>query len=66
MFFSGSISGVPAAEAVMVGDDVRDDIGGALSAGLRAALLVRTGKYLAGDETKHEVGPSETGKGRCG
>lgn len=54
---------MPAHEAVMVGDDVLDDIGGALSAGLRAALLVRTGKYLAGDETKHGVAPSETGNG---
>jgi HAD superfamily hydrolase (TIGR01458 family) len=36
--------GVPAGEAVMVGDDVESDIGGALGAGL-AAILVRTGKY---------------------
>jgi HAD superfamily hydrolase (TIGR01458 family) len=31
-------------EAVMVGDDIESDIGGALGAGLRA-VLVRTGKY---------------------
>ena len=31
-------------EALMVGDDVESDIGGALAAGLRA-VLVRTGKY---------------------
>ena len=31
-------------QAVMVGDDIESDIGGALSAGL-AAVLVRTGKY---------------------
>jgi HAD superfamily hydrolase (TIGR01458 family) len=37
-------AGVPAGEAVMVGDDVESDIGGALDAGL-AAILVRTGKY---------------------
>lgn len=30
--------------AVMVGDDIESDIGGALAAGLRA-VLVRTGKY---------------------
>jgi HAD superfamily hydrolase (TIGR01458 family) len=36
--------GVAAADAVMVGDDVESDIGGALGAGL-AAILVRTGKY---------------------
>jgi HAD superfamily hydrolase (TIGR01458 family) len=36
--------GVDAASAVMVGDDIESDIGGALDAGLRA-VLVRTGKY---------------------
>ena len=36
--------GVEPADAVMVGDDVESDIGGALRAGL-AAILVRTGKY---------------------
>jgi HAD superfamily hydrolase (TIGR01458 family) len=36
--------GVPPVAAVMVGDDVESDIGGALRAGL-AAVLVRTGKY---------------------
>jgi HAD superfamily hydrolase (TIGR01458 family) len=36
--------GVPPVAAVMVGDDVESDIGGALAAGL-AAVLVRTGKY---------------------
>jgi HAD superfamily hydrolase (TIGR01458 family) len=37
-------AGVRAAAAVMVGDDVESDIGGALHAGL-AGILVRTGKY---------------------
>jgi HAD superfamily hydrolase (TIGR01458 family) len=36
--------GVPAERAVMVGDDVATDIGGARAAGL-AAFLVRTGKF---------------------
>jgi HAD superfamily hydrolase (TIGR01458 family) len=36
--------GVDAARAVMVGDDIESDIGGALTAGLRA-ILVQTGKY---------------------
>ena len=36
--------GVGAAGAVMIGDDVESDVGGALAAGLRA-VLVRTGKY---------------------
>ena len=34
---------------VMIGDDIRADVIGALDAGLQAAL-VRTGKYRAGDE----------------
>ncbi len=36
--------GVEAAEAVMVGDDIESDIGGAAAAGL-GAVLVRTGKF---------------------
>ncbi|XP_043226785.1 haloacid dehalogenase-like hydrolase domain-containing protein 2 isoform X1 [Amphibalanus amphitrite] len=36
-------------EAVMIGDDVQQDVGGAQEAGL-AGLLVRTGKYRPGDE----------------
>ncbi|XP_064164243.1 haloacid dehalogenase-like hydrolase domain-containing protein 2 [Anguilla rostrata] len=38
-------------EAVMIGDDARDDVGGAQNAGLRG-ILVQTGKYRAGDENK--------------
>jgi len=53
-FFQSAIKsmGVSAHEAVMIGDDIVSDIGGALSAGLGAAILVRTGKYLQGDESK--------------
>ncbi|MEN6342599.1 MAG: TIGR01458 family HAD-type hydrolase [Methanospirillum sp.] len=36
--------GVPAERAVMVGDDIATDVGGARAAGLRA-VLVRTGKF---------------------
>jgi len=36
-------------ELVMVGDDVRDDVGGAQQFGCRG-ILVRTGKYREGDE----------------
>lgn len=42
-------TGVQAANAMMVGDDVFGDVEGALNAGLRACL-VRTGKYRPGDE----------------
>lgn len=45
-FFDGILDGlgVAAGDAVMVGDDVESDIGGALGAGL-AGILVRTGKF---------------------
>jgi HAD superfamily hydrolase (TIGR01458 family) len=45
-FFRGVLEGVGCAPeaAVMVGDDVETDVGGALEAGLRA-VLVRTGKF---------------------
>ena len=33
----------------MIGDDVRDDIVGSLSLGIKA-ILVKTGKYRPGDE----------------
>eukprot|EP00877_Chromochloris_zofingiensis_P009864 jgi/Chrzof1/5130/Cz15g12160.t1 len=45
--------GVPASAAVMIGDDVRDDIGGAQRAGM-TGVLVRTGKYLPGDEQQYD------------
>lgn len=41
--------GVSPAETLMIGDDVQADVLGAREAGL-AAVLVRTGKYRAGDE----------------
>lgn len=45
-FFSAALAGMglAAAQAVMVGDDIDSDIGGAQDAGIRGAL-VRTGKY---------------------
>lgn len=54
-FFEAAVSDIPATRAVMVGDDVEADIGGALAAGL-LGVLVRTGKYredaLAGSGVK--------------
>uniref|UniRef100_A0A0R3RQQ2 Haloacid dehalogenase-like hydrolase domain-containing protein 2 n=1 Tax=Elaeophora elaphi TaxID=1147741 RepID=A0A0R3RQQ2_9BILA len=38
-------------QAIMIGDDVRDDVLGAINAGMRA-ILVKTGKYSGGDELK--------------
>jgi len=42
-------AGCDPGEAVMIGDDVESDIGGALAAGIRG-ILVRTGKYQDGAE----------------
>jgi phospholysine phosphohistidine inorganic pyrophosphate phosphatase len=49
-FFSAALAmlGVPAGDCLMVGDDIRSDIGGAQAAGI-AGLLVRTGKFRAED-----------------
>ncbi len=46
VFFEAALAsaGVAAGDAVMVGDDVESDVGGAQRAGLRG-VLVRTGKY---------------------
>ena len=49
--------GTEPGEAVMVGDDAEADVGGALAAGLRG-VLVRTGKYRAGDEDALDPPPS--------
>ncbi|KAG9353840.1 hypothetical protein JZ751_011964 [Albula glossodonta] len=46
-------------EAIMIGDDVRDDVGGAQNTGLRG-ILVKTGKYRAGDEDKISPSPHVT------
>ncbi len=53
-FFAAALGSMncPASEAVMIGDDVDSDVAGALQAGIGAAVLVRTGKYRAGDEGK--------------
>ncbi|XP_013408595.1 haloacid dehalogenase-like hydrolase domain-containing protein 2 [Lingula anatina] len=45
--------------AVMIGDDVRDDVGGAQAAGLHG-ILVKTGKYREGDEEKISPAPFAT------
>ena len=51
-FFHASLpEGILASETAMVGDDVRQDVVGALKAGLGIGILVKTGKYQEGDET---------------
>ncbi|XP_023021750.2 haloacid dehalogenase-like hydrolase domain-containing protein 2 [Leptinotarsa decemlineata] len=51
VFFTTALGDIPPEEAVMIGDDVTDDIQGAMSAGLQG-YLVQTGKYKPGDEKK--------------
>jgi hypothetical protein len=50
-FFHAAVKrlGVTPDQVLMIGDDVRVDVGGAQRAGLKGAL-VKTGKYRAGDE----------------
>ncbi len=46
------------AELAMVGDDAEFDVAGALTAGVGLSVLVRTGKYRPGDETRFVPPPS--------
>lgn len=48
--------GIEAEHALMVGDDLEGDVGGAQNAGLRG-VLVRTGKYRPEDENREEISP---------
>lgn len=61
-FFSTALQsiGCSLGDAVMVGDDAENDVAGALSAGLGQAVLVRTGKYRDGDETRVTPAPTAT------
>jgi HAD superfamily hydrolase (TIGR01458 family) len=60
-FFRHVLAGLGASpdEAVMVGDDIESDIGGALRAGL-AGVLVRTGKYRERAVVASGIEPSAT------
>lgn len=48
------------ANVTMIGDDAENDIAGALNSGLQSAILLKTGKYQTGDETRFEPRPSTT------
>jgi HAD superfamily hydrolase (TIGR01458 family) len=52
-FFATAVDdiGCRAANAVMIGDDAEADVEGAIACGLKG-ILVRTGKYRPGDESK--------------
>lgn len=58
-FFQAALdtAGVRADEAIMIGDDLRDDIGGAQALGI-AGVLVRTGKYSPADEHDPSIRPA--------
>ncbi|KAK0182797.1 hypothetical protein PV327_000895 [Microctonus hyperodae] len=57
-FFIAALDDINPQEAVMIGDDVRDDIGGAQSVGIRG-YLVQTGKYRPGDEKQISPAPTK-------
>lgn len=58
-FFLGPLTelGVAPGEAALIGDDLRDDIGGAQAVGI-PGILVRTGKFRPGDEADPDVRPA--------
>jgi len=58
-FFRAALSelGIRPGEAVLIGDDLADDIGGAQAAGI-PGILVRTGKFRAGDDAHPEIRPT--------
>lgn len=57
-FFLSAVGdlGIAPEQAVLIGDDLADDIGGAQAAGI-AGVLVRTGKFRPGDEAHARVKP---------
>ncbi|XP_063987804.1 haloacid dehalogenase-like hydrolase domain-containing protein 2 [Diachasmimorpha longicaudata] len=57
-FFEAALGEIAPQDAVMIGDDVRDDVAGAQAAGIRG-FLVQTGKYRPGDETSISPPPSK-------
>ena len=58
-FFNAALSelGLAAADTVLIGDDLSDDIGGAQAVGI-PGLLVRTGKFRPGDDTSPDIRPA--------
>jgi len=53
---AGTVSSEVLEQTVMIGDDAKDDVQGAMDAGMRA-ILVRTGKYRPGDENSFRTPP---------
>ena len=61
-FFDAALASMGCApeHAAMVGDDAESDVAGALKAELARAVLVRTGKFRKGDETRFSPHPTVT------
>ncbi|XP_058801531.1 haloacid dehalogenase-like hydrolase domain-containing protein 2 isoform X2 [Phymastichus coffea] len=57
-FFKAALGTFLPEEAIMIGDDVNDDIAGAQAVGIKG-FLVKTGKYQSGDENKIEPAPTK-------
>ncbi|CAG9855809.1 unnamed protein product [Phyllotreta striolata] len=57
-FFLSALGDIPPNQAVMIGDDVNDDIKGAMDVGMQG-YLVQTGKYRTADEAKIQPPPTE-------
>lgn len=55
-FFHAALDGAAPEAAAMVGDDLEGDVGGAQAAGMRG-ILVRTGKFRAGELERSLVRP---------
>ncbi|KAF5295498.1 hypothetical protein FQR65_LT10486 [Abscondita terminalis] len=56
-FFESALAGTLPEQGVMIGDDVQDDIEGAMKVGMKG-FLVKTGKYRPGDEFKISSPPT--------
>lgn len=58
-FDAGAASmGLAPDQVIMIGDDAESDVAGAISAGLGGGVLVQSGKYRCGDETRFQPSPS--------
>ncbi|SDL96822.1 TIGR01458 family HAD-type hydrolase [Aliiruegeria lutimaris] len=63
-FFRSGAEGMGSdpADIAMVGDDAESDVAGAISAGIGMGILVRTGKYRDGDETRFNPEPTHVAR----
>ncbi len=59
-FFEAGAAGMAIApdNVIMIGDDAESDVAGGINAGLGAGVLVKSGKYRPGDETRFQPNPT--------